>query len=65
MRRGAAISIRQRGAGPRGAPVEEDELVAFCAERLARYKCPDKILFVPELPSGLGGKVLRRSLPTS
>ena len=45
-----------------GAAVEEDELIDHCAERLARYKCPEKILFVPELPHGLGGKVLRREL---
>jgi long-chain acyl-CoA synthetase len=45
-----------------GASVEEDGLVAFCAERLARYKCPEKVMFVDELPVGLGGKVLRREL---
>jgi long-chain acyl-CoA synthetase len=42
--------------------VEEDELIAFCAEHLARYKCPDKVTFVDELPRGLAGKVLKRSL---
>jgi long-chain acyl-CoA synthetase len=42
--------------------VEEDELIAFCAERLARYKCPDKVMFVDEIPLGTTGKVLRRSL---
>ncbi|MEY2404467.1 MAG: long-chain acyl-CoA synthetase [Acidimicrobiaceae bacterium] len=42
--------------------VEEDSLIAFCADRLARYKCPDKVMFVEELPMGLGGKVLRRAL---
>jgi long-chain acyl-CoA synthetase len=47
-----------------GAAVEEDDLVRHCEERLARYKCPDKVLFVPELPLGAAGKVLRRSLRT-
>jgi long-chain acyl-CoA synthetase len=42
--------------------VEEDSLIAFCADRLARYKCPEKVMFVDELPMGLGGKVLRRAL---
>lgn len=42
--------------------VEEDEIIAFCEQRLARYKCPQKVLFVDELPSGLGGKVLKREL---
>ncbi|HEX4820156.1 MAG TPA: long-chain fatty acid--CoA ligase [Acidimicrobiales bacterium] len=45
-----------------GEVVEEDSLIAFCAERLARYKCPTKVMFVDELPMGLGGKVLRRAL---
>ena len=31
-------------------------------ERLARYKCPSKILFVDELPRNVSGKLLRRSL---
>lgn len=42
--------------------VEEDELISWCAENLARYKCPTKITFVDELPRGLTGKVLRRAL---
>ena len=45
-----------------GHSVEEDELIEFCAGRLARYKCPTKITFVDELPLGLGGKLLRRAL---
>jgi long-chain acyl-CoA synthetase len=45
-----------------GRAVEEDDLIAFCAERLARYKCPSKVMFVEELPQGLGGKILRRAL---
>lgn len=45
-----------------GSSIEEDEVVAFCAERLARYKCPDKVWFVDEVPVGMAGKVLRRSL---
>ena len=45
-----------------GKSFEEDDLIAFCAERLARYKCPEKIMFVDELPLGLGGKFLRRAL---
>jgi len=44
------------------APVEEDEIIGWCAERLARYKCPEKVMFVDELPRGLSGKVLRREL---
>jgi long-chain acyl-CoA synthetase len=45
-----------------GRHLEEDEVIEFCAERLARYKCPTSVSFVDELPQGLVGKVLRREL---
>lgn len=45
-----------------GRLLEEDEVIEFCASRLARYKCPTKVMFVESLPQGLGGKVLRRAL---
>jgi len=45
-----------------GSSAHEDSLVAWCAERLARYKCPAKILFVDELPRNVSGKLLRRTL---
>jgi long-chain acyl-CoA synthetase len=45
-----------------GRSAEEDDLISWCAERLARYKCPTKVMFVDELPQGLAGKVLRRAL---
>jgi long-chain acyl-CoA synthetase len=45
-----------------GMSVEEDDVVAFCADRLARYKCPNKVIFVEEIPVNLAGKVLRRHL---
>ncbi len=45
-----------------GHHLEEDQLIEFCAGRLARYKCPTKVTFVPELPTGMGGKLLRREL---
>lgn len=45
-----------------GVSAEEDDIIAWCADRLARYKCPEKVMFVDELPQGVGGKVLRRVL---
>ncbi len=48
-----------------GRSIEEDEVIAFCAARLPRYKCPEKVLFVDELPHGLAGKVLKRELRAS
>jgi long-chain acyl-CoA synthetase len=45
-----------------GASVEEDELIAHCERYLARYKCPQKVMFVDELPQGATGKVVRAAL---
>ena len=45
-----------------GRSYDEDEIIAWCADHLARYKCPEKVMFVDELPHGLSGKVLRREL---
>ncbi len=32
-----------------GASVEEDDLIGHCESHLARYKCPQKVMFVDEL----------------
>lgn len=42
--------------------LDEDELIDFCANELARYKCPTKIMFVQTVPRGAAGKILRRDL---
>ncbi len=45
-----------------GQSLEEDAAIEFCAQHLARYKCPQKVNFVEELPVNVAGKVLRRAL---
>jgi long-chain acyl-CoA synthetase len=45
-----------------GATCGEDELKAFCVERLGKYKAPRSIRFVAELPRGPSGKVQRLKL---
>ena len=45
-----------------GMSAEEDDVIDWCAERLARYKCPEKVMFVDDIPHGAAGKVLRRVL---
>jgi len=42
--------------------LDEDALVDFCRSRLARYKCPTKVLLVDQIPKNVSGKVLRHSL---
>ncbi|MDT5335799.1 MAG: long-chain acyl-CoA synthetase [Mycobacterium sp.] len=46
----------------RCAPVEADELIQLVADRLASYKRPSQVVFVPEIPRLPSGKVLRRVL---
>jgi long-chain acyl-CoA synthetase len=44
------------------AEVTEQELIAFCRDRLAHYKCPKAVEFRDELPKTPSGKVLKRAL---
>ncbi len=45
-----------------GASSTADDLLAFCRERLADYKCPKTIHIVSEIPKGPTGKLLKRQL---
>jgi fatty-acyl-CoA synthase len=45
-----------------GHEVGEDELIAFCRERLAHFKSPRRVIFAEALPKNPSGKVLKRSL---
>ena len=45
-----------------GFAIEEDAVIEHCASLLARYKCPQKVNFVDELPVNVSGKVLKRAL---
>ena len=45
-----------------GDGVAEEELVAFCSQRLARFKVPASIRFVPEIPRNSLGKIQKQLL---
>jgi long-chain acyl-CoA synthetase len=45
-----------------GQRATEDELRAYCRERLAPYKVPARVEFRKDLPKTMVGKVLRRLL---
>lgn len=45
-----------------GASVNEEAVMAFVRERLAAYKCPKQIWFVPALPRTPNGKLNRKAL---
>ncbi len=40
----------------------EEEIIAFCRERMAAYKAPRSVEFRDDLPKSMVGKVLRREL---
>jgi long-chain acyl-CoA synthetase len=42
--------------------VSEEELISYCTERVADYKCPKSIRIVDEIPKGPTGKLLKREL---
>jgi long-chain acyl-CoA synthetase len=46
----------------RDATIQEDDIVAFCADSIARYKLPKRIDFADSLPRNAAGKILRREL---
>jgi long-chain acyl-CoA synthetase len=52
-----AFVVFRPGAAPTSA-----ELIAFCRERLAHYKCPTRVEPAGALPRNPSGKVLRRQL---
>jgi long-chain acyl-CoA synthetase len=45
-----------------GSEVTEAELLSYCSERLADYKCPKSIRIVKDIPKGPTGKLLKREL---
>jgi long-chain acyl-CoA synthetase len=45
-----------------GETATAEEIIAFCRERLAAFKCPKLVAFRESLPKTMIGKVLRRQL---
>jgi long-chain acyl-CoA synthetase len=45
------------------ARISCEDLLAYCKERLARYKYPRQVTILQELPKGPTGKILKSSLP--
>ena len=45
-----------------GHDLGEEALKRFCAERLEKFKVPERVVFLEELPRNPGGKVLKREL---
>jgi len=45
-----------------GESATEEEIIAFCRERMASYRVPRIVEFRDDLPKSMVGKVLRREL---
>ncbi len=58
----AVKAVVQLAGGVLATPKLEAELIHFCTERLARYKCPRSIDFREELPRSSTGKLAKRLL---
>lgn len=52
-----AVIVREQGAN-----LSEDDVTAHCRQRMASFKKPTRILFIPELPRTIGGKIRRQEL---
>ncbi len=52
---------RAKPAQPGGESTDE-ELIAYCRERLARYKCPTSVDRIDALPRNPSGKILKTKL---
>jgi len=45
-----------------GQTVSESNLLSFCREKLAGYKCPKAVIFLEKFPHTTSGKILKRKL---
>jgi long-chain acyl-CoA synthetase len=55
-------AVVQTAAGGAAGPELASELISWCRERLAHYKCPRSIDFAAQLPRQENGKLLKRQL---
>ena len=42
--------------------IPEDDILKYCADKLANYKIPATIIFIDEIPRTPTGKILKRDL---
>jgi acyl-CoA synthetase (AMP-forming)/AMP-acid ligase II len=55
-------SVRAYVALRPGTTATEADIVEFCRDRLAHYKCPTSVAFLDALPRNPTGKILKRDL---
>jgi long-chain acyl-CoA synthetase len=55
-------AVRAYVVSRNGVHLDEDAIIDYCRTKLARYKCPSKVIFVDSLPRNISGKVQRFAL---
>ncbi len=55
-------AVVEPGPGVAASPELEQDLIAFCGERLAKYKLPRSVDFIDEMPRDPNGKLYKRKL---
>lgn len=45
-----------------GNECTEEEIIAFCKERISAYKVPRKVIFIKEMPKTANGKIFKKGL---
>ncbi len=45
-----------------GKSVSATELIDYCRQQIASYKCPKQVIFIEELPRNASGKILKKDL---
>jgi fatty-acyl-CoA synthase len=58
------IGVVQLVEGSMGTPGLAEELIAWCQQHIAKYKCPWRIEFADKLPRTDMGKLMKRELRT-
>jgi long-chain acyl-CoA synthetase len=55
-------AVIEPAPGVDAGPALADEIIVFCKDKLAKYKCPKSIDFVDTLPRDPNGKLYKRKL---
>jgi long-chain acyl-CoA synthetase len=56
-------AVVQPGEPPANPAGLEADLIAFCRDRIAHFKCPRSVVFIDQLPRLPTGKISRRLIP--
>jgi long-chain acyl-CoA synthetase len=54
--------VIEPASGVEASPALADEILRFCADKLAKFKTPKSIDFIAEMPRDPNGKLYKRKL---